>query len=129
MTASDQGTLNGHAPRIAVIDSDRRVQQSLAEVLRVAGVDVVGTAGDVRSALELVGEARPTVVLLDPRLPDLDAGMALLSSVSRGWPSVRVVLMGWADHGEGSLPDDLSFVSKSAPSEEFVAAAMAACDC
>ena len=129
MTASDQGTPDGHAPRIAVIDSDRRVQQSLAEVLRVAGVDVVGTAGDVRSALELISVERPTVVLLDPRLPDLDAGMALLSSVSRGWPSVRVVLMGWADPGEASLPDGLSFVSKSAPSEEFVSAAMAACDC
>ena len=129
MTASDQGTLNGHAPRVAVVDSDRRVQQSLAEVLRVAGVDVIGTAGDVRSALELIGAERPTVVLLDPRLPDLDAGMALLSSVSRGWPSVRVVLMGWADPAEARMPHDLSFVSKSAPSEEFVSAALAACDC
>lgn len=129
MTASDQGTLNGHAPRVAVVDADRRVQQSLAEVLRVAGVDVIGTAGDVRSALELISNERPSVVLLDPRLPDLDAGMALLASVGRGWPSVRVVLMGWADPGEGRLPDDLSFVSKSAPSEEFVSAALAACDC
>jgi DNA-binding NtrC family response regulator len=129
MTASDQGTLNDHAPRIAVIDSDRRVQQSLAEVLRVAGVDVVGTAGDVRSALELISVEEPTVVLLDPRLPDLDAGMALLSSVSRGWPSVRVVLMGWADPGEAQLRDDVSFVSKSAPSEDFVSAALAACNC
>ncbi|HEX6128880.1 MAG TPA: response regulator [Candidatus Limnocylindria bacterium] len=129
MTASDQGTLNGHAPRVAVVDSDRRVQQSLAEVLRVAGVDVIGTAGDVRAALELISKERPSVVLLDPRLPDLDAGMALLASVSRGWPSVRVVLMGWAAPGEARLPDDLSFVSKSASSEEFVSAALAACHC
>lgn len=129
MTASDQGTLNGHAPRVAVVDSDRRVQQSLAEVLRVAGVDVIGTAGDMRSALELISNERPSVVLLDPRLPDLDAGMALLASIARGWPTVRVVLMGWADPGEARLPDDLSFVSKSAPSEEFVSAALAACDC
>jgi DNA-binding NarL/FixJ family response regulator len=105
------------------------VQQSLAEVLRVAGANVVGTAGDVRAALELISSSEPTVVLVDPRLPDLDAGMALLSSVSLGWPSVRVVLMGWTDAGEARLPADLSFVSKSAPSEEFVAAALAACDC
>jgi len=129
MTASDQGTLNGHAPRVAVVDSDRRVQQSLAEVLRVAGANVVGTAGDVRAALELISSSEPTVVLVDPRLPDLDAGMALLSSVSLGWPSVRVVLMGWTDAGEARLPADVRFVSKSAPSEEFVAAALAACDC
>lgn len=129
MTASDPGSLNGHAPRVAVVDADRRVQQSLAEVLRVAGVDVIGTAGDVRSALELISDSRPSVVLIDPRLPDLDAGMALLSSVTLGWPSIRVVVMGWADAGEARLPQDLSFVSKSAPTEEFVAAALAACDC
>lgn len=121
--------MNGHTPRVAVVDADRRVQQSLAEVLRVAGVDVIGTAGDVRSALELISDSHPSVVLIDPRLPDLDAGMALLSSVSLGWPSVRVVVMGWTDAGEARLPQDVSFVSKSAPTEEFVSAALAACDC
>lgn len=129
MTGSDPGTLNGGAPRVVVIDADRRVQQSLAELLRVAGVDVVGTAGDVRSALELVSSNEPEAVIVDPRLPDLDAGMALLSSVALGWPSVRIVVMGWADAGESPLPDAVSFVSKSAPTEEFVSAALAACNC
>ncbi len=129
MSASDPGSLNGHAARVAVVDADRRVQQSLAEVLRVAGVDVVGTAGDVRSALELVSAQEPGVLLIDPRLPDVDAGAALLSSVRLGWPSTRIVVMGWSDSGESRMPEVSSFISKSAPSEEFVAAAVAACDC
>jgi chemotaxis response regulator CheB len=129
MTASDPGTLDVHAPRVAVVDADRRVQQSLAEVLRVAGVDVVGTAGDVRTALEMVSARSPDVLLVDPRLPDLDAGSALLSSVSLGWPSIRIVVMGWSDLGESRLPDGISYVSKSAATEDFVTAALAACDC
>lgn len=129
MTASEPGTLDAHAPRVAVVDADRRVQQSLAEVLRVAGVDVVGTAGDVRTALEMVSARSPDVLLVDPRLPDLDAGSALLSSVSLGWPSIRIVAMGWSDSGESRLPDGISYVSKSAATEDFVTAALAACDC
>jgi DNA-binding NarL/FixJ family response regulator len=118
----------GDQPRVAVVDADRRVQQSIAEVLRVAGVEVIGTAGDVRSALELVASARPTVLLVDPRLPDIDAGRALLSGISLGWPSVRLVLMGWTDEREG-VPTDAAFVSKTALPEEFVAATLKACNC
>ena len=114
--------------RVAVIDADRRVQQSIAEVLRVAGVEVIGTAGDVRSAMELVESGHPSVMLVDPRLPDIDAGRALLSGIALGWPGVRVVLMGWTDEPDG-MPADAAFVSKTAQPEEFVAATVAACNC
>jgi len=114
--------------RVAVIDADRRVQQSSAEVLRVAGVEVIGTAGDVRTALELVENGHPSVLLVDPRLPDIDAGRALLSGIALGWPTVRIVLMGWTDEPDG-MPADAAFVSKTAQPEEFVAATVAACNC
>lgn len=129
MTAATRGTMNGHGQRVVVVDADRRVQQSVAEVLRVAGVDVVGTAGDVRAALELISTKRPTVLLIDPRLPDLDAGVALLSSVGLGWPSIRIVVMGWSDAGESRLPESAAFVSKSAQPDDFVSAALTACSC
>lgn len=117
------------ATRVAIVDADRRVQQSVAEVLRVAGLNVVGTAGDVRAALELMDELEPTVLVVDPRLPDVEAGGSLLSGVSRGWPATRVVVMGWSGDGEAELPGAHAFVSKSAEPEEFVAATIAACRC
>lgn len=127
--SSPDGQEPAEAPaRVAVVDADRRVQQSVAEVLRVAGVEVIGTAGDVRAAMELVETRKPTVLLVDPRLPDIDAGRALLSGISLGWPSVRVVLMGWTDETDG-MPADAAFVSKTAQPEEFVAATVAACNC
>ena len=128
MTSPARHELPEPSARVAVIDADRRVQQSIAEVLRVAGVEVIGTAGDVRSAMELVETAHPTVLLVDPRLPDIDAGRALLSGVALGWPSVRLVLMGWTDDSD-AMPLGSAFVSKTAQPEEFVAATVAACNC
>lgn len=124
---SDTGT-----PRVAIVDADRRVHQSVSDLLRLSGgIEVVGESGDVRGALALMEEQRPDVVLLDPRLPDLEAGRALMSSIALGWPDTRIVLSGWSDPREE--PDLMAvasaYVDKAAPPEEFVAAIMNACGC
>lgn len=128
MTTAIPGTGTDARPRVVVVDLDRRVQQSVAEVLRLAGVEVVGTAGDPRAALELIAAEHPTVLLMDPRLPDISAGNALLSSIELGWPALRVVLMGWPDANERPPRRSVAFVSKSAQPEDFVAATLAACN-
>lgn len=117
------------APRVVIVDADRRVQQSLSDLLGVTGeVDVVGRAGDVRLALELVEREQPDVVLVDPRLPDVEAGIALIAGLRRAWPSMRVVLTGWSDVGGHSrLADASRYISKSASPEEFAAAIVEAC--
>jgi DNA-binding NarL/FixJ family response regulator len=117
-------------PRVVIIDADRRVMQSLADLLAVSGeVQVVGGAGDVRTALELVEQARPDVVLVDPRLPDIEAGIALVAGLSRAWPRMRIVMTGWNDTvGHTQLHDtSTTFISKSASPEEFAAAIIDAC--
>jgi|AP12_2_1047962.scaffolds.fasta_scaffold40436_1 DNA-binding NtrC family response regulator len=115
-------------PAVAVVDLDRRVQLALAEAMRAAGVDVVGTAGDISSALELL-DSGARVMLVDPRLPDIASGQALMSTISRDWPGVRIVIMGWGDSGESAAMVNCvcTFISKSASPEEFVAAALEAC--
>lgn len=117
-------------PRVVIVDADRRVQQSLADLLGVTGeVDVVGRAGDVRSALKEVERARPDAVLVDPRLPDIEAGLALISGLSRARPAMRIVLTGWNDtEGHGRLVDITTcYVSKDASPEEFISALVYAC--
>ncbi len=119
-----------HAPRVVIVDADRRVQQSLSDLLGVTGeVEVVGRAGDVRAALETVEQERPDVVLVDPRLPDIEAGVALIAGLSRAWPSMRIVLTGWGDT-EGHLQltsTETRYVSKSATPEQFADAIADAC--
>jgi DNA-binding NarL/FixJ family response regulator len=117
------------APRVVIVDADRRVLQSLADLLGVTGeVDVVGRAADVRAALEEIERVHPDVVLVDPRLPDVDAGMALIGGLTRAWPSVRVVMTGWGDtEARPMLNGSTCYVSKGSTPEEYVEAIVAGC--
>jgi DNA-binding NarL/FixJ family response regulator len=120
------------APRVVIVDADRRVQQSLADLLSVDGsVHVVGRAGDVRSALEEVERTHPDVLLVDPRLPDVEAGNALIAGVQRAWPSLQVVLTGWGPSAaDGTNGGELiPSISKDASPEAFTAAILDACGC
>ncbi len=122
--------LLSHTPRVVIVDADRRVQSSLADLLGVTReVSVVGRAGDVRTALELIDAERPDAVLVDPRLPDVEAGIALIRGIGRAWPETRVVLTGWNDSGGHSLLPEggARYVSKNASPEEFVRAVVDAC--
>ena len=118
------------SPRVVIVDADRRVQQSLADLLGVAGeVQIVGRAGDVRAALEQVEVSRPDAVLVDPRLPDIEAGVALIRGLERAWPQLRIVLTGWSDTEGHAALNGLrrSYVSKSGSPEDFVSAIVACC--
>jgi DNA-binding NarL/FixJ family response regulator len=119
------------SPRVVIVDADRRVQQSLADLLGVTGeVDVVGRAGDVRAALQEVERSRPDVVLVDPRLPDIEAGIALIRGLGRAWPQMRIVLTGWSDTGGHAMLGEAAhprYVSKGGTPEEFVSAIVACC--
>lgn len=118
------------SPRVVIVDEDRRVQQSLADLLRLTGrVSVIGSAGDVRTALEIVERENPDVLVVDPRLPDLEAGAALVSSLARARPSLRIVLAGWSVTPEQPelLSSACSYVSKNCTPEDFIAAVVDAC--
>jgi DNA-binding NarL/FixJ family response regulator len=122
---------DGPAPRVAIIDADRRVRQSVADLLAIAGVPVVGSAGDIGEALSLVRAEHPEVLLVDPRLPDVDSGEALIEGVAAHWPTVRVVLMGWSDRLErpSLLALASGYLAKTSSPEEFLARTLEACAC
>ena len=114
-------------PRVVIVDADRRVQQSLSDLLGVSGeVEVVGRAGDVRAALQEVERLLPDVVLVDPRLPDVEAGEALIGGMARAWPAMRIVLTGWSGP-EGHNGSSGRYVSKGSSPEAFVTAIVDAC--
>lgn len=117
--------------RVVIVDADRRVRQSLADLLEVAGIGVVGTAGDVPRALAVLEAQQPAVVLVDPRLPDVDAGEALVGAARALAPRAKVILMGWSDALERPtlLASADGYLAKASAPEEFVAAALAVCGC
>jgi DNA-binding NarL/FixJ family response regulator len=112
-------------PRVAIVDADRRIRRSLGNLLSLAGLTVVGQAGTVEEALDLVETQRPTVILIDTRLPDVEAGEALATAIVARHPEIKVVLMGWSDRPEpgARLAGFAGYLRKDLSPEEFVAAA------
>lgn len=93
--------------RLLVVDADRRVRASLADLLGLAEqVEVVGSAGDARRALEACEAQRPDAVVVDPRLPELPDGIAFIRGLRADQPQVRVVVVAWSPGLAPILADD-----------------------
>ena len=58
--------------RVVVVEDEALIRLDLVEMLRDAGYDVVGQAGDGEAAIRLVRATRPDVVLMDVKMPVLD---------------------------------------------------------
>ncbi len=64
--------------RVCVVEDQHLVRRGIRALLGlVEGIEVVAEAADGESALAILAEARPDVVLLDLRLPGMD-GLAVL---------------------------------------------------
>lgn len=84
--------------RVVVVDADDRVRESLCRVLCIGQrLEVVGMAGEPDPALEVVRTTQPDVVVVDPRLPEVDGGLRFLRSLRRTAPSVRILVMSGSD--------------------------------
>ncbi len=78
--------------RILVVDGDHRVRDSLADLIGLAdGVEVVGTTSRADETLEAIARLDPDVVVIDPYLPDLDAGLAFIRTLRTGGAGRRIV--------------------------------------
>jgi two-component system KDP operon response regulator KdpE len=75
---------------VLVVDDDPAMRRTLTINLRARDYDVE-TAGDGRSALQVVDERMPDVVLLDLGLPDLD-GISVLTQL-RSFTQVPVIVV------------------------------------
>jgi DNA-binding NarL/FixJ family response regulator len=81
------------ARRVVIVDADRRVRRDLAELLALTpGTEIVGSAPDGPSALAQLAEADPDVVVVDPRLPSVEDGIAFLDRV-RDVSAARIVVL------------------------------------
>jgi len=68
------------AMRVLLIDDHALFRIGLRELLERRGIEVAGATGNGSEGLELAGELRPDVVLLDLRMPGTD-GLSVLRSL------------------------------------------------
>ena len=117
----------GPLPRVLVVDPDARTRESLTGLLAIGGrVEVVGSAGDAATAIELADRLDPDVILVDPRLPELDGGRALIGRLREQGPRCRIVVLnGAASVPEGWSPLDAdAFVRKTFRPRDLVDAVL-----
>lgn len=114
--------------RVVVIDADDRVRESLVGLLCIGDrLVVVGDAGQPAAGLDVVLATRPDIVVIDPRLPELDGGLSLIERVRAAAPRVRIVVMGAASLEGSELQRAADgFVRKTFRPSDLVAAVIAA---
>jgi len=85
---------NTHKPiRLVVVDDHILFREGLVAIIRSEpDVDVVGQAGSVKEAVELVGSLKPDMVLMDFGLPD-GTGVDATRAILRESPECKIVFL------------------------------------
>jgi AmiR/NasT family two-component response regulator len=84
--------------RILIADDESLIRLDLREMLAQLGYDVVGEAGDGRSALELARKLRPDLVIMDIKMPEVD-GIAAAEDLTREKIAPVLLLTAYSDQG------------------------------
>ena len=79
--------------RILLVDDHKIVRTGLRSLIdNQSGMMVVAEADDGRSAMQLIRELRPDVVIMDVAMPDLN-GMEATRQLVADYPEVRVIAL------------------------------------
>ena len=79
--------------KVLVVDDQTALAEEIAEILRTdSGLEVVGTAADGFDALAKIPDARPDVVLLDIRMPNMN-GVVATQRIKTEYPETKVLIL------------------------------------
>jgi two-component system, NarL family, nitrate/nitrite response regulator NarL len=114
--------------RVLVVDPDDCIRETLAGLLCIDGQClVVGTAGGADEAIAVAVAIRPDVVLLDPRIPAMEGGRAIIDCLREAVPGVRVLVLNWSDALDGPPAGDADgYIRKTFRPHELIDAVVAA---
>lgn len=116
--------------RILLVDDQALFREGLRTLLSVqADFQVVGEAANGEEAVRLAASLRPTVVLMDLRMPVLD-GVAATRCLSAACPDCRVIVLTTFDDDEyvfeGLRAGAAGYLLKDVPAEKLYEAIRAA---
>jgi response regulator NasT len=82
--------------RIIIADDESLIRLDLREMLTHLGYDVIGEAGDGKSAMELARRLRPDLLIMDIKMPDLD-GISAAEELTRERIAPVVLVTAYSD--------------------------------
>ena len=86
--------------RVVAVDDHPIVREGLRLMLATSDdLVLVGDASDGVTALQLISEVQPDVVLLDVRMPAMD-GLEVLERIRNSWPQIAVLILTTYDEDE-----------------------------
>ncbi len=114
--------------RVLLVDPDDRVRESLAGLLQIGDrCLVVGSAGTADAAIRMAIESAPDVVVVDPRLPGIDAGAALIARLREVCPATRILVLNWSDTADVETSGADAYTRKTFRPHELIDAVVSAC--
>ncbi|PZS26782.1 MAG: DNA-binding response regulator [Pseudonocardiales bacterium] len=113
-----------------IVDDHPVVREGLRGMLATdPALDVVGEASSGDSAVAMVAELAPDVVLMDLRMPGMD-GVSATGRITRRHPAVRVIVLTTYDSDDDILraveAGAAGYLLKDTPRAELAAAVLAA---
>jgi len=109
--------------RVLLVDDNAIVRRGIASLLSDSqGIEVVGEAGDGRSALEGIEATHPAAVLLDLSMPDMNGLEAILEIRKRDPEVAIIVLSGFSADRMGPPTMERGadrYVEKGSPMDEL----------
>lgn len=77
--------------RVLLVDDHLAIRQELRLILSgYESVEIIGEAGDGKTAIELMGSCHPDVVILDMNMPIMD-GIEAAKLIKTSWPTVAII--------------------------------------
>ena len=83
-------------PRVMLVEDEFVVSLTLEVQVKAAGCDVIGTAHDAESAIEMACELRPDVILMDIGLPGKD-GVYATQAIMEQAPTRIIMVTAYGD--------------------------------
>ncbi|MBV6644881.1 MAG: response regulator [Cyclobacteriaceae bacterium] len=78
--------------KLLIVDDSSMMRQTIEQNLGDYELEIVGTAGNGKEALEMVQDKKPDVVTLDITMPEMD-GLDCLEKMMKIAPETRVMII------------------------------------
>ncbi|WGV26239.1 response regulator [Halotia branconii] len=109
--------------KVLLVDDQSLIRQGLKALLELeTDLEIVGEAENGKTAIQLVAELQPDVVLLDIRMPIMD-GVAATREIQQQFAGVKVLILTTFDDDEyvtAALKNGaMGYLLKDTPSEEL----------
>jgi two-component system, NarL family, response regulator LiaR len=129
MESASQGASRSREIRVVLVDDHALLRSGLRELLEQNGVDVVGEASDGPSAVQVVRDVAPDVVLMDVNMPGI-SGIEATMRIRAVAPTAQVIMLTVSADGrdveESIYAGACGYLLKDAPVEKILEAIEAA---